>query len=102
MVSLEDSWKEATEGFDVTVSDTWFNRLQEVYSEEKRTYHNLDMLREKLNHYYDIKDNLKSPQAMLLAIMSINNFLNSVKKNCFRLLQSIFSSRTNIFLLRFV
>lgn len=68
MVSLEDSWKEATEGLDAAVCDAWFTRLQEVYSEEKRTYHNLDSLREKLNYYYEIKGNLKNPRAVLLAI----------------------------------
>lgn len=68
MASLEDSWKEATEGLDPAVCDSWFTRLQELYSEEKRTYHNLDSLREKLNHYYEIKNNLKNPRAVLLAI----------------------------------
>lgn len=68
MASLEDSWKEATEGLDAAVCDSWFTRLQELYSEEKRTYHNLDSLREKLNHYYEIKSNLKNPRAVLLAI----------------------------------
>lgn len=68
MTSLEDSWKEATEGLDEAICDAWFMRLQEVYSEEKRTYHNLDSLREKLNHYYEIKSNLKNSRAVLLAI----------------------------------
>lgn len=72
MASLEDSWKEATEGLDAAVCDSWFTRLQEVYSEEKRTYHNLDSLREKLNHYYEIKSNLKNPRAVLLAIFFQN------------------------------
>lgn len=68
MASLEASWKEATEGLDEAVSESWFGRLQENYSEEKRTYHNLDSLREKLAHYNDIKDNLKIPKAVLFAI----------------------------------
>ncbi|KMQ94620.1 hypothetical protein RF55_5216 [Lasius niger] len=72
MVSLEDSWKEATEGLDAAICNAWFTRLQEVYSEERRTYHNLDSLREKLNHYYDIKGNLKNPRAVLLAIFFQN------------------------------
>ncbi|XP_012230405.1 uncharacterized protein [Linepithema humile] len=72
MASLEDSWKEATSDLDGAVCDAWFARLQEAYSEEKRTYHNLDSLREKLNHFYEIKDNLKNPQAVLLAIFFQN------------------------------
>jgi len=68
MASLEDSWKEATEGLDAAICDSWFTRLQELYSDEKRTYHNLNSLREKLNHYYEIKNNLKNPRAVLLAI----------------------------------
>ncbi|XP_053975219.1 uncharacterized protein LOC128886061 [Hylaeus anthracinus] len=72
MASIEESWKEATEGLDSAVCDTWFTKLQEAYSEEKRTYHNLDSLREKLNCYYEIKDNLKKPQAMLLALFFQN------------------------------
>lgn len=72
MVSLEETWKEATEGLDSDVCDTWFTKLQEAYTEEKRTYHNLDFLREKLECYYDIKDNLKSQQAVLLAIFFQN------------------------------
>ncbi|EZA54623.1 hypothetical protein DMN91_006681 [Ooceraea biroi] len=72
MASLEDSWKEATQDLNAAVCDSWFTRLQEVYSEEKRTYHNLDSLREKLNHYYEIKSNLKNPRAVLLAIFFQN------------------------------
>lgn len=68
MASLEDSWKEATEGFDGEVCDAWFARLREAYSDEKRTFHNLDSLVEKLSHYYEIKDKLKNPQALLLAV----------------------------------
>lgn len=72
MASIEESWKEATEGLDSSVCDTWFTKLQEAYSEEKRTYHNLDSLREKLNCYYEIKDNLKNPQAVLFALFFQN------------------------------
>ena len=68
MVSLEDSWKESTEGLDTEICDTWFARIQEVYSEEKRTYHNLESLCEKLNHFYEIKESVKNPQALLLAL----------------------------------
>lgn len=68
MASLEESWKEATEGLDSAVCNTWFIKLQEAYSEDKRTYHNLDSLCEKLNCYYEIKDNLKNSQAVLLAL----------------------------------
>ncbi|XP_011308493.1 uncharacterized protein [Fopius arisanus] len=72
MVSLEDSWKEATDGFNTEACDSWFTRLQEVYSEEKRTYHNLDSLREKLGHYNDVKCLLKNPRALLLALFFQN------------------------------
>ncbi|XP_078034415.1 uncharacterized protein LOC144468667 [Augochlora pura] len=72
MASIEESWEEATGSLDREVCDTWFTKLQEVYSEEKRTYHNLDSLREKLNCYYEIKDNLKNPQAVLLALFFQN------------------------------
>ncbi|XP_043280397.1 uncharacterized protein [Venturia canescens] len=72
MASLEDLWKEATEGFDTAVSETWFNRLNEVYSDEKRTYHNMNSLSEKLSHYNEIKDQLKNPQALLLAVFFQN------------------------------
>lgn len=68
MASLEESWKEATEGFDPEKCESWFNRLNEVYSDEKRTFHNLNSLSEKLSHYNEIKDKLKSPQALLLAV----------------------------------
>ncbi|KAK0097971.1 hypothetical protein PV326_012094 [Microctonus aethiopoides] len=72
MATLEDSWKEVTEGFNTDICDTWFARLQEVYADEKRTYHNLDSLREKLSHYYEIKDQLKNPKALLLALFFQN------------------------------
>lgn len=72
MASLEESWKEATEGLDSAVCNTWFIKLQEAYSEDKRTYHNLDSLCEKLNCYYEIKDNLKNSQAVLLALFFQN------------------------------
>lgn len=68
MASIEDYWKEACEGFDDSVQETWFNKLQKMYSDEKRTYHNLEMLREKLANYSDVKEQLKNSQAMLLAI----------------------------------
>lgn len=72
MISLEDSWKEATEGLDSEVCETWFTRLQEAYSEEKRTFHNVDSLSEKLNHFYEIKECINKPQAMLLALFFQN------------------------------
>lgn len=72
MASIEESWKEATDGLDSGICDTWFRKVQEAYSEEKRTYHNLDSLRDKLNCYYEIKDNLKNPQAVLLALFFQN------------------------------
>ncbi|XP_016844342.1 uncharacterized protein LOC100123970 [Nasonia vitripennis] len=72
MASVEDSWREATEGLDEGVSESWLTRLQEVYSEEKRTYHNLDSLRQKLQHYHDVKDSLKNPKAVLLALLFQN------------------------------
>ncbi|XP_043251507.1 uncharacterized protein LOC122396857 [Colletes gigas] len=72
MASIEEGWKEATAGLDSAICDTWFTKLQEAYSEEKRTYHNLDSLREKLNCYYEIKDKLKNPQAVLLALFFQN------------------------------
>ncbi|KZC05548.1 hypothetical protein WN55_04488 [Dufourea novaeangliae] len=72
MASIEESWKDATEALNSEVCDTWLTKLQEAYSEEKRTYHNLDSLREKLNCYYEIKDNLKNPQAVLLALFFQN------------------------------
>ncbi|XP_003400967.1 uncharacterized protein LOC100650013 isoform X2 [Bombus terrestris] len=72
MASIEESWKEAIDGLNSDVCDTWFTKLQEAYSEEKRTYHNLDSLHDKLNHYYEIKNNLKNPQAVLLALFFQN------------------------------
>ncbi|XP_035740628.1 uncharacterized protein LOC118449767 [Vespa mandarinia] len=72
MASIEDSWKEATEALDNDASNMWFDKLKEAYSEEKRTYHNLDMLCEKLSHYHEIKNNLKNPQALLLALFFQN------------------------------
>ncbi|KAG7210191.1 hypothetical protein KM043_011748 [Ampulex compressa] len=72
MTSLEETWKEATEALDSDVCDAWFARLEEAYSEEKRTYHNLDSLREKLSHYYEVKNHLKNPQAVLLALFFQN------------------------------
>lgn len=68
MSLLENCWKDATEGFNTDVCDTWLARLQEVYSDEKRTYHNLDSLIEKLGHYLEIKDQLKNSKALLLAL----------------------------------
>ena len=69
MTSVESSWKEATDGLDVGVCDAWLSRLQESYSDEKRTYHNLESLNEKLQHYADVKDKLKNPKAVLLALL---------------------------------
>ncbi|XP_008545378.1 uncharacterized protein LOC103569699 [Microplitis demolitor] len=72
MSLLENCWKDATEGFNTDVCDTWLARLQEVYSDEKRTYHNLDSLIEKLGHYLEIKDQLKNSKALLLALFFQN------------------------------
>ncbi|XP_046744491.1 uncharacterized protein LOC124410286 [Diprion similis] len=72
MASIEESWKVATEGLNSDVCDTWIIKLQDVYSEEKRTYHNLDYLQDKLLHYYEIKDNLTNPRAVLLALFFQN------------------------------
>lgn len=69
VLSIEESWKEATQGFDTDVCDAWFLKLQDVYSEDKRKYHNLDSLRNKLCHYDDIKNQLKNPKALLLALL---------------------------------
>lgn len=69
VLSIEESWEEATNGFDKDVCHAWFLRLQEVYSEDKRKYHNLDSLRDKLSHYNDIKNQLKNPKALLLALL---------------------------------
>lgn len=72
MASVEDCWKEATEALNSEVCDTWFVRLQDAYSDEKRTYHNLDSVRDKLNCYCEIKDNLKNSRALLLALFFQN------------------------------
>ncbi|XP_058796316.1 uncharacterized protein LOC131667118 [Phymastichus coffea] len=72
MASIEESWNEATDGLDAGARESWLSRLQETYSEERRTYHNLATLREKLRHYADIKDCLKSPKAVLLALFFQN------------------------------
>jgi predicted metal-dependent HD superfamily phosphohydrolase len=68
MVSTKESWQEATEGLEEDICESWLKRIQENYSENKRTYHNLDSLREKLQHYQDIKNNLKNPKAVLFAL----------------------------------
>ncbi|XP_012255186.2 uncharacterized protein LOC105685553 [Athalia rosae] len=72
MVSIEESWKLATEGLNADVCDSWLIKVQDAYSEDKRTYHNLDYLQEKLLHYYDIKDNLTNPRAVLIALLFQN------------------------------
>ncbi|XP_011497295.1 PREDICTED: uncharacterized protein LOC105361737 [Ceratosolen solmsi marchali] len=72
MVSSEESWKEATEGLEENACDSWLTRIQENYSEDKRTYHTLDSLSEKLQHYQDIKYNLKNPKAVLFALFFQN------------------------------
>ncbi|XP_066585302.1 uncharacterized protein [Prorops nasuta] len=72
MALLEEGWKEATNGLKEDVCEEWFNKLKNAYSEERRVYHNLDSLCEKLGHYYQIKDNLKNPQALLLALFFQN------------------------------
>ncbi|XP_023288529.1 uncharacterized protein LOC105696018 [Orussus abietinus] len=69
---LSESWKEATEGFDAEACEKWFVRLQEAYTDEKRTYHNLDLLHKKLEYYREIKSNLKNPGAFLLALFFQN------------------------------
>lgn len=68
MVSWEDSWKEATEGLSEEVRDSWMSKFAEVYTDEKRTYHNIHFLCDKLTGYYTVKDKLKNPQAVLLAL----------------------------------
>lgn len=68
MASIEESWKEATDGLNSDVCDAWLIKLQDVYSGEKRTYHNLDYLQDKLLHYYEIKDHLTNPKAVLIAL----------------------------------
>ena len=67
--TVEEAWEEATEGLDKVVCDSWLVRLQETYSDEKRTYHNLDSLKDKLQHYDDVKCSLKNPKAVLLALL---------------------------------
>ena len=68
MASVEESWKEATEGLDEGVCDSWLARLQESYAEERRTFHNLDSLADKLLHYVEVRERLKNPKAVLLAL----------------------------------
>ncbi|KAL2747359.1 uncharacterized protein V1477_004051 [Vespula maculifrons] len=72
MALFENSWKEATKALDNDTCNIWFDKLKQAYSGEKRIYHNLDMLCEKLNHYHEIKNNLKNPQAFLLALIFQN------------------------------
>ncbi|XP_034948674.1 uncharacterized protein [Chelonus insularis] len=72
MASIEDSWNEATQDFNTEVCDRWLKRIQEVYSNEKRTYHNLDFLREKLRLYNEITSQLKNPKAVILALFFQN------------------------------
>ncbi|KAF7387515.1 hypothetical protein HZH68_013192 [Vespula germanica] len=72
MALFEDSWKEATKELDNDACNIWFNKLKEAYSEESRTYHNLDMLCEKLYHYHEIKNYLRNPEALLFALIFQN------------------------------
>ena len=68
MASIEDYWHEATETLDESACESWLTRLQASYSEPKRTYNNLDNLIEKLSAYREIRDCVKNPKALLLAI----------------------------------
>ncbi|KAL7307978.1 hypothetical protein TKK_0000068 [Trichogramma kaykai] len=72
MASIEDHWREATQGLDEAASESWLVRVQEAYGDAKRTYHNLETLGEKLAAYAEARDCLKNPRAMLLAIFFQN------------------------------
>ncbi|KAJ8664903.1 hypothetical protein QAD02_006565 [Eretmocerus hayati] len=72
MASIEESWKEATEGLNKSVCDSWLTKLKEMYSQERRTYHNLDSVASKLQRCQEIKHKLKNPKAVLLTLFFQN------------------------------
>ncbi|XP_014210580.1 uncharacterized protein LOC106640911 [Copidosoma floridanum] len=72
MSVIEESWREVTAGLDAEVCDAWLGRVQEGYSDPKRTYHNIGSLSAKIERYADVRDNLKNPRAVLLAIIFQN------------------------------
>lgn len=66
---VEDIWKEVTSSISSSVSDCWWTRIGEKYDDEKRKYHNLEHLQEKLTHFQSVKPLLKNPDSVALAIV---------------------------------
>lgn len=65
---LEDFWAEGASGVKKAVADEWFKKIREQYEQPERSYHNIDYLQEKLEHFESIKEHVKNPQALILAL----------------------------------
>jgi Uncharacterized protein conserved in bacteria len=67
--TLEVIWNDATKDFSKSVADEWWTKILEKYSEDARNYHNIQHLEEKFEHLKTVKDVLKNPDAVTLAII---------------------------------
>jgi len=65
---LEEAWKEATLDLPKEVTDEWWTKILEKYSEDGRSYHNIQHLEEKFEQFKTVKHILKNANAVILAI----------------------------------
>ncbi|KAJ9601537.1 hypothetical protein L9F63_000280 [Diploptera punctata] len=85
--TLEKQWNEATKDFSKSVADEWWTKILKKYSEDGRNYHNIQHLEEKLEHLNSVKQVLKNPDAVVLAIIFHYyeydpKAVDCVEKNC--------------------
>jgi predicted metal-dependent HD superfamily phosphohydrolase len=65
---LEEAWTEATLDLPKEVTKEWWAKMLEKYSEDGRSYHNIQHLEEKFKQFKTVKQILKNPNAVTLAI----------------------------------
>jgi predicted metal-dependent HD superfamily phosphohydrolase len=65
---LEEVWNEAISGLPKDVTDEWWTKILEKYSEDGRSYHNIQHLEEKFDQLRTVKQILKNANAVILAI----------------------------------
>ncbi|XP_063216446.1 uncharacterized protein LOC134527575 [Bacillus rossius redtenbacheri] len=62
-----EAWESVTSNLPDRSND-WWAKLSEKYEADGRSYHNIDHLTEKLEHFENVKRDLKNPSAVCLAI----------------------------------
>ncbi|XP_069681568.1 uncharacterized protein [Periplaneta americana] len=65
---LEEVWSETTSDFPKEVADEWWTKMLKKYSEDGRSYHNIQHLEEKFEQFKTVKQTVKNANAVALAI----------------------------------